>query len=346
MTVGWGLIGFGAFGRLHAQCLANLDGSGELRAILANSKASALAAEEAHPDALIFRNLGQFLAAPQIDAVDIVVPNSLHAALAIRALQAGKHVQLEKPMATSIGDCDALMQALAQSGRCLSVGHELRLSVQWARIKALIDEGAIGRPRYANLTLFRHPYRPGAAGWRHDPDRVGSWILEEPVHFYDLIAWYMAGLGEPVAVSAIGSNADPGTGARGMVDNFTSIMRYEDGAYATITQSLAGFGHYLTFEMTGSQGAIRSTWSGASARETEPLFELALLRAGADGPEIIVLDKPSGEIFELQEQLRQSTRAFAESRSLMPPAEARRAVILCLEAERALAEGREIALEF
>ena len=61
----------------------------------------------------------------------------------------------------------------------------------------MIDAGAIGEPQYALIELWRRPYRLGADGWRYDINRVGNWILEEPIHFFDLARWYFAGVGDP-----------------------------------------------------------------------------------------------------------------------------------------------------
>jgi myo-inositol 2-dehydrogenase / D-chiro-inositol 1-dehydrogenase len=99
-------------------------------------------------------------------------------------------------------------------------------------------------------------------------------------------------------------------------------------------------------EIAGDQGAIRSTWSGAEARSRAPAFELSLRRAGSDVHETVPLDRPSGEIFELQEQIRLVTEAFAAGRTLVPAEDGRKAVIVCLEAERAVREGSEVALRF
>ena len=73
----------------------------------------------------------------------------------------------------------------------------------------MIDAGAIGDPQYALIELWRNPYRPGADGWRYDIERVGDWILEEPIHFFDLARWYFAGSGEPVSVYARANALDP-----------------------------------------------------------------------------------------------------------------------------------------
>ena len=340
MTLRYGLIGFGRFGQLHAGAIERTEGAA-LGAICTASAASAAAAARAHPQARIVRGWRDLFADPALDVIDVVAPNHLHAEMTIAALEAGKHVLLEKPMATTAADCARIIEAVERTGRLLAVGFELRLSIQWGRIKQLIDEGAIGRPRYVNIGLFRHPYRQGAAGWRYAQDQVGSWILEEPVHFYDFAMWWLAELGDPVAVGAVGTTA-----GEGMFDNFTSTIRFADGAYATITQSLAGFGHHLVVELAGTAGAIRATWSGADAASAAPAFDLLVGPAGMAPPRRIELTGNSGEVFELEEQIRLTTAAFAAGRTLVGAREAARSVIVCLEAERALREGREVPLSF
>jgi myo-inositol 2-dehydrogenase/D-chiro-inositol 1-dehydrogenase len=335
----FGLVGYGAFGRWHARCIDTVETAG-LAAICAHGEASAAAARADFPDVKIYRDYRELVAAADIDVVDIVVPNHLHAEVGIAALAAGKDILLEKPMANSIADCDQLIAAANKNNRLISLGFELRVSHQWGTVKQLIDDGAIGRPRYANLSLFRFPYRPGAGGWRHDPQRVGSWILEEPVHFFDLLMWYFERNGDPVAVRARGTPSGRG---RGTYDNFSTVLRFADGAYVTITQSLAGFGHHTLLEITGDSGAIRSWWSAADARSLEPRYELQLQRAGSSEAETIVLQK-SGEIFELEEQVRRTVAAFSERRALVSGEEAKKRIVVCLEAERSLEQGGEIAL--
>lgn len=196
-----GLVGYGAWGLMHADAIARISGL-ELAGIVAQGEASARAAASRHPGVPVHRRLADLLTDPAIELVDIVVPNHLHAEMALAALASGKHVLLEKPLATSLAEAERIVMAAEASGLYLAVGHELRVSKQWSRVKALIDEDAIGMPCHALLALFRRPYRPGSGGWRYDPARVGSWILEEPVHYIDLLLWYFARCGDPVELEA------------------------------------------------------------------------------------------------------------------------------------------------
>ena len=343
MTLRFGVIGYGRFGQAHAGGIVKARNA-ELAAICTVSEASAAEARKAHPGVRVVNDWRLLLDDGAIDVIDVVTPNHLHAGITLAALEAGKHVLVETPMATTVEDCERLVKAADRSGRQLAVGFELRLSVQWGRIKQLIDEGRIGRPRYVSMDLFRHPYRAGASGWRQTPDQVGSWILEEPVHFYDLAMWYLADLGDPVAVDARGTLARGA--ASGMYDNFTSTIRYAGGELAVISQTLAGFGHHLVMGIAGTEGAIRATWSGADAASEAPVFDLLVGPTGMGAPERIELERTSGEIFELEEQIRLVAEAFAQGRTLVGAREGARPVVACLEAERSVREGREVPLLF
>ena len=337
----FGLIGFGAWGRHHAACIAKAAGA-ELAAIACASEATAAEARRLWPAANVHRDWRALIADRSIDAVDIVVPNHMHGEMAVAALEAGKNVLLEKPMAGSISECDRIVAAVKRTGGLLSVGHELRLSTQWGLIRRLIRQGEIGEPLHANLSLFRFPYRQGAGGWRYDGAKVGSWILEEPVHFFDMLMWWFEGLGDPNSVHGFGNSKGRG---RGMYDNFSAVMRWPSGAYAVVTQTLAGFEHHHVIEVVGREGALRSWWSGAMDRTADPRHEMKLQRRGQSSSEVVAIG-PSGEIFELEEELAATVRAFEAGRVLVSAEEARKRVVVCLEAERAVAEGREIALRF
>jgi myo-inositol 2-dehydrogenase/D-chiro-inositol 1-dehydrogenase len=251
-------------------------------------------------------------------------------------------VLLEKPMATTLADAERVVAAVERSGRYCDSVLQLRASRQWARVRSLIEEGAIGCMRAANFTLFRRPFRGGAGDWRFKSAEVGSWILEEPIHYIDLLLWYFRERGLPVEVSASGLASPLGPG---MSDAFTATLTFADGSYAVFTQCLAGFEHSLMLELAGTEGAIRTWWSGAMDRTETPDFELKLQRAGAEAAEIVAVEK-SGEVFELEEQMR---RLLVDVPSRTPLVSAREALpsqIVCLEIERALAERRAIPLEW
>jgi myo-inositol 2-dehydrogenase / D-chiro-inositol 1-dehydrogenase len=332
------VAGYGAWGRFHARSIANASDA-HLAAIVAPSETNAKAARADFPGAVLYRNWEALIADPAIEAIAVATPNHLHAPIAIAALEAGKHVLLEKPMANTIADCDRIIAAAKRSKAQLSVGLQCRLSPQWGRIRALIDEGAFGQPQHVHVSLFRHPYRHGSAGWRYDKDRVGSWILEEPVHFFDLALWYLARSGRPVKVQALG------VGQPGMQPTISVLMQFPDGATAAVNQILAGFEHHQTIEVVGDKGAVRATWSASTARSLGSATTLQLKRVGDDDFENLPVEH-SGEVYELAKQAQATIKAFRSSKPLVSAEEGRAAVAVCLAAEASAAEGgRPIAVE-
>ena len=331
------LVGYGAWGRHHARALEAAP-SADLAAIVAGGEASAAAAREERPHTPVWRDIAPVMADASIEAVVIAAPNADHAPLALAALLAGKHVLLEKPMALTLRDCDALVEAARDSGRVLTIGHELRVSTQWGRVKALIEEGAIGAPLHAGFSLFRFPYRSGSGGWRYDPGRVGSWILEEPVHHFDLLLWYGADWGPPVALRAVaaGDPAMPGA--------LAVTLRFAGGRFATVNTVVGGFEHHVALHVMGESGAIRSLWSAAMDRSFAPAASLRLFRGRAQ-PGERAEDIPiteSGEVYELVTQAERAIQGFRAGRPLVPPEAGRAAVHCCLLAERSAREEREI----
>jgi myo-inositol 2-dehydrogenase / D-chiro-inositol 1-dehydrogenase len=337
----FGLIGYGLWGQHHAASIVKAPDA-ELAAIACGDGASAEAARQAYPDVPLYTDYRELLARDDIDAVDVVVPNHLHCEVGVAALEAGKDMLLEKPMALTVAECDRLIEAADRNDRIMTIGHEFRLSTQWGALKEIIEAGDIGEPLYANVSLFRFPYRPGTGSWRYDSDKVGSWTLEEPVHFFDSLMWYFEPWGDPVSVLSAGSSKNRDDG---MSDNFTSILRWPGSLYAVVTQTLAGFEHHHIMEIVGSDGSIRTWWSGTMDRTWEPTFEIKVQRKEQDACETLSV-APSGELYELEEELRRAVDAFRDRTPIVSGEEARKRIIVCLEAERSLTEGKERALKF
>jgi myo-inositol 2-dehydrogenase/D-chiro-inositol 1-dehydrogenase len=339
VSLRFGLIGYGLWGRHHARAIVQAPGA-TLAAIACRTAETTAAATRDFPALPVHRDYRELLARADVDAVDVVVPNALHAEVGVAALEAGKDVLLEKPLAPTLDGCDRLIAAAARTGRVLTVGHELRLSHQWGAVKTLIDAGDLGDVSSTVMSLFRFPYRPGSGGWRHEARQVGSWMMEELVHHFDLLLWYFARHGDPVAVSAVGHSRrnDPA-----LADGVACTLRFPGGRWAVVTLSLTGFEYHLAAEVVGTEGAVRGWWSGGQDRTREARFELKVRRRGGTAPETIPL-ATSGELFELEEQLRRVVPAFRERRALVSPREARRAVAVCLAAEESLRSGREVLL--
>ncbi|CAH1654150.1 Myo-inositol 2-dehydrogenase/D-chiro-inositol 1-dehydrogenase [Hyphomicrobiales bacterium] len=330
------LAGFGAWGQMHARALGAIP-EAELVAIYCHGASSAAAAAELAPSVPVFRRYDDLLASGALDVVNVAIPNDQHAAFAIAALKAGHHVFLEKPLGLSLEECDAVLGAAEAAGKAVAVNHELRVSHQWGKVREMIAAGDIGRVTHQHFSLFRHAFRPGAGGWRRDPARVGSWILEELVHFVDLVLWYARENGPPARLLA------QSTSPSGLSDTVSVLMTWADGSTALVTQCLAGFQHHTLLEIAGDAGAIRTWWAGANDRTAHPNFALDVKRRGSGDVETIAVPQ-SGEIFELEENLRQALHGFQTGDIVMPARDARIAVGLCLAIEQSIRDGGAVEL--
>src|SRR5262245_25297552 len=147
-----GLIGSGYMGRTYAECLKRYTTGGRLTAIWGGKRAEKLAADYGVACAA---DLPALLARPDVDAVLIASPHSVHLEQTRLAAAAGKHVLVEKPMALNGTECFAMIEACRKAGVVLSVIQTVRFRGSVARGKRLIDEGRIGKVRMIDLrTLF------------------------------------------------------------------------------------------------------------------------------------------------------------------------------------------------
>lgn len=338
--VRFGLIGFGAWGKHHADAISKTAGA-QLVAIAARSEASVAAARDTYPDIAAYIDYRQLLARNDLDAVDIVLPSYLHHQVATDVLKTGRHLLLEKPMAITLADCDDLIRLASEQKRLLAIGHELRLSSLWGQVKRMIDDGFLGRPQYVLVELSRNPYRQGADGWRYDLSRVGNWVLEEPIHFFDLARWYLDGTGQPESVYATANSRQPEHPE--LQDNFSAIVKFTGGGFAVVSQTLSAFEHHQTVKVTGTKGALWASWSGAMDRTRHPTFSLRAFNGGQ--VQTIPIEKPTGELFELEDEMAMMVAAIRNGQPLSCTADdGRWSVAMCLAAQKSVESGLPVKM--
>ena len=127
-----------------------------------------------------YADVGELLADPEVDLVDLCVPSDEHARLTIRALEAGKHVLVEKPIALTSGDADAMVAAARSTGKMLMVGHVLPFFPEFAFAREAVASGRFGALRAAHLTrvIARPDWSPGVV----DADRSGGPAVDLHIH--------------------------------------------------------------------------------------------------------------------------------------------------------------------
>jgi len=338
--VRFGLVGYGAWGRCHAEAIAKADGA-RLAVIAERSEQAQAAAREQFPDIDVFDDYRRVVERGDVDVVDIVLPSFLHHEVASAVLASGKHLLLEKPMCLSVKDCDDLVRLARENNLLLAINHEFRLSSLWGKVKELVDEGFVGEPQYVLVELSRNPYRLGTDGWRFDINRVGNWILEEPIHFFDLARWYLESAGRPETVYAAANSRQPDHPE--LQDNFSAIVRFTGGAYAVVSQTLSAFEHHQTVKLTGTKGALWASWSGAMDRTRHPTYFLKAF----DGKRLedVPITRTTGELFELEDHVAMLTAAVRQGGDLPSTGEdGRWSVALCLAAARSVEMGEVVSL--
>lgn len=346
-----GLIGAGRWAGVHRDALRTLDEAGgvagervELAAVAVASESSAERVRDewevpAHTDLAAF--LGE-----ELDAAIVASPNYLHAEHGARALDAGLHVLVEKPMAIDLAGCDRLLAAAERADRVLAIGLEMRVFTLFERVRELLDDGAIGAPLHADLRLFRRPYRGGSGGWKSDPAKLGSSVLEEPIHYLDLARWYFApSAGEPVELEAW---ANSRAGQEGLHENLDVRLGFAGGERASVTRTIAGWGHHVALDLVGETGALRARWEGAMDTDPDPAVSLTLHRGdGRDAAEAERIDVPArtGHAWDVPRQTRAFLRAVrGEGEVPADGRDGRAAVALSLTVERSLEVGDAVEL--
>jgi len=183
--VGVGIIGSGFMGRTYAETIAKYCKRASLKAVAVGSRASELAKDygvdvEPSAEALIARD--------DISAVFVATPHHVHAAQSIAAARKGKHLMIEKPMACTVADCDAILDACKAASVYSSIAFSQRTRKCNIKAKQLIDEGAIGRILQVKEMALVATGLAGLPKWQADPENLGT-LFGHAIHNFDRIRW-------------------------------------------------------------------------------------------------------------------------------------------------------------
>lgn len=194
---------------------------------------------------------------PDIDLVSVCTPPYTHAEIAIAFLHAGKHVLVEKPMASSLDECDAMIEAAKASGRILSVVAQNRFRNDMMKLKEMLDAGVAGRILHAQVDSFwwrGHSYYD--LWWRGTWEREGGGCtLNHAVHHLDALQWMM---GMPAEVQAIMGNVAHDNAE--VEDISMAIFRFQNGALGQATSSVVHHGQEQQLIFHGETARISVPW--------------------------------------------------------------------------------------
>jgi predicted dehydrogenase len=266
------LIGCGKVGQIHAAALRSLPESEFLAACdPQRERAQAFAALHG---TRAFADVSTMLAETRAQAVVIGTPHPLHAAAAIEAMEAGAHVLVEKPMAASLADCDAMLRAAEQTGMTLGVVSQRRFYEPVQRLKQAIDAGKIGKPVLGIFQMFswrdRAYYQSDA--WRGKWATEGGGVLvNQSPHQLDLLQWLMGDVEEVCGYWANFNHPEIE-----VEDTAVASLRFKGGGLGSIITSLSQKpGLYTRVHVHGSSGASVGVETDRGATFVAGMTEIA-----------------------------------------------------------------------
>jgi UDP-N-acetyl-2-amino-2-deoxyglucuronate dehydrogenase len=246
------LIGCGKVGSIHAEALKTLPESEFVAACdVGPGRAEAFAARY---DVQPFADVATMFERARPEAVLIATPHPLHAGAAILAAESGIHVLVEKPLAATLADCDAMLAAAKRGGVTLGVISQRRFFEPVQRVKAAIDAGKIGRPVLGVFSMFswRDPAYYRSDPWRGRWDAEGGGVLvNQSPHQLDLLRWFNGDVEEVVGYWANLNHPEVEVDDTAVVS-----IRFKNGGLGSIVTSLSQRpGLYTKVHVHGSNGA-------------------------------------------------------------------------------------------
>ena len=296
----------------------------------------------------LYRRYEDVLADPDVDAVELLTPTHLHAGQSIAALEAGKHVSCQKPMAATVAEADRIAAAAAGAGAVYRVTENFLYYPPIVKAKELLDDGAIGEPSLLRIRTVRGPdtadasalrIEPGALEWRRDAGaNPGGSLYDDGWHKFATAMWW---LGAPELVSGMVTRTDDY-----LIDAPTAVTwKFRDRSclavfdYAYMAEMPIRSKYYPVDEFFEIQGSRGSIWVTRCSGEWLDMAPVVLITA--DGASNI--DAPSDWI----EGFKGAARSFVDSirSGIQPDMDAdfgRKVLQAILAAYRASETGRAV----
>lgn len=300
MTIGVAVIGMGFMGRTHASAYQRLPGLCRLAAVFDTDPArlsglpdsggnigAASEHERIFDPAEVFTttSLDALLARPEVHAVSVCTPTDTHASIASRAMQAGKHVLVEKPVSLDRREIESLAEEAARSGRVCMPAMCMRFWPEWAWLTDRVRTGGLGEAR--SLAFERLGTAPAwGHGFYDDPHRSGGALHDLHIHDTDFIC---AVLGRPFAVTSVGDH-----------NRLTTFYHYADGPPHVVAT-----GGWLRGGLSFRMRYIAEFEGGTADFDLARDPSLWLTRPGSNDPDPVAVAHESGYDREI--------RAFLET---------------------------------
>jgi UDP-N-acetyl-2-amino-2-deoxyglucuronate dehydrogenase len=334
-----GVIGAGSIGRMHIRSWKELGARVAVVSSRRADQAALVAREEGSPGCAATTDPQEVLGRPDVDLVAITTSSGSHAALALAAIAAGKHVVIEKPMAMTAAEARAIITAAKARGVLLSVISQRRFEPVHQAVKRTLESGALGRLLLleARCPYYRSQDYYDSADWRGTIAQDGGALMNQSIHSVDLLLWLGGSAREVVGRTATQTHRMEAE------DLALGLVTFANGALGSIMASTSIRPGFLpTLDLYGEHGSIKLE-GAAVTHWTVPGVEMPSAAgpasAGTQGPALASHEHHRAQLADVLEAL-ESGRAPAVTGE-----DGLRAVELVEGVYRSAASGGAVVLE-
>lgn len=297
-------------------------------------------------------HLDELLRLDALDAIVVVTPNDTHREIVIAALEAGKHVFCEKPLALTVADCNEIIGVVDRTRKALQIGHQRRHSGEYKALIEVIRNRPVGKILQSSLYDYRGDWRvpepdeypEGTAYWRLSQQRSGGVVYEMGAHIIDVNNWVFDS--EPVSVVSLQGVNNFSLRKRDSADHAGVLVYYANGSLLNYGGNLYNYGSTALDTFFGVNGTVQMGSGSLSIRYGSP----AGFPKPADlpAPETLSLTAGNREGDGVVEQFKYFARVLDGKEKPYPDAYISRRTVQIMEAsvwsarERRVIEVREL----
>ena len=280
--LGYAILGLG-IGMAHAEAAAASEFA-DLVAACDIDRARLDKFAKLYPDATLYEDFEQLLADDRVDIISICLPSAMHADFAVRAMEAGKHVLVEKPLDITYERAMLIEEARVRTGMTAGVVHQNRFNLNMYPIKEAVESERLGKLFLGTFAVkwYREQKYYDRGGWRGtwECDGGGS-LMNQAIHTVDLMQWLMGD------VESVTSSMDVCNHRIDTEDMTASLIKFKSGATATFVSTTCAYpGISTEIMLYGTKGSVEAdadmirTWKMADSDDEEDEEEEILARYG------------------------------------------------------------------
>lgn len=339
--IGVGIIGTGGISRAHVRGYSAFPDACRIVAVCdIDAERAKEAAAQIGDDVAHYDSYESMLQRDDIELVSVCTPPFVHAPAAVAALEAGKHVLVEKPMAASPAECDAMIAAADRAGKLLSVVFQNRWRADWWRAKAVVDKGLLGPLHFGKADcLWWRGRKYYDLWWRGTWEQeCGGATINHAIHLIDGFLWLMGD------VESVYAEYHALNHAIEVEDTSMALLRFKSGAVGQITSSVSLHHNLDRVEITGESAGMSVPWAihamkerpnGFGDRDAERIHEIEGFASQINPPEH---EGHANQIADVIDAIRTQRQPLVDGR------EGRRAVEVITAIYKSASEGTRVTL--